>query len=90
MPNHRSALKRLRQSEKRRLRNRAVKSAIKTAIKKVRTAIEEGNAEEARARLGVAVRLLDRAVTKGVLHRNNASRRISRLTLAVNSISQPK
>ncbi len=90
MPNHRSALKRLRQSEKRRLRNKAVKSAIKTAIKKVRVAIEEGKPEEARALLGTAVRLLDRAVTKGVLHRNNASRRISRLTVAVNSISQGK
>ena len=90
MPNHRSALKRLRQSEKRRLRNRAAKSAIKTAIKKVRTAIDKGKAEEAKALLGAAVRLLDRAVTKGVLHRNNASRRISRLTVAVNSITQGK
>ncbi len=88
MPNHRSALKRLRQSEKRRLRNKAVKSAIKTAIKMVRVAIEEGKPEDASAHLGAVVRLLDRAVTKGVLHRNNASRRISRLTVAVNSISQ--
>ncbi len=88
MPNHRSALKRLRQSEKRRVRNKAVRSAIKTAIKRVRTAIEEGKPEEARAHLGAVVRLVDRAVTKGVLHRNNASRRISRLTVAVNSMLQ--
>ncbi len=87
MANHRSAIKRHKQSEKRRLRNQAIKSSIKTATKKVREAIKRGNAEEVRALLRDATVLLDKAVTKGVLHRNNASRRISRLTTAANSIS---
>lgn len=86
MANHKSALKRHRQSEKRRERNASVKSAIRTAVKKVRTSIDAANAEEAKTNLLEATRVLDGAVTKGVLHRNNASRRVSRLTTAVNSI----
>jgi len=83
---HRSAIKRHKQSEKRRLRNTAVKSEIKTAIKKVRQSVEGSDAEAAREALKRATRLLDRAVTKGVLHRNTASRKIARLTVRVNSI----
>jgi small subunit ribosomal protein S20 len=64
-----------------------VKSAVKTAVKKVRAAIGEGSVEEALKRLKDTTATLDKAVTKGVLHRNNASRKISRLTTAVNSIS---
>lgn len=87
MANHKSALKRLRQSEKRRLRNASVKSSIKTQVKKVRAG---GEAETVAEELKKAVSLLDRAVTKGVLHRNNASRRISRLTLAANASKETK
>lgn len=86
MARHRSAIKRHKQSEKRRLRNTAVKSEIKTAIKKVRQSVEGSDAEAAREALKRATRLLDRAVTKGVLHRNTASRKIARLTVRVNSI----
>lgn len=85
MANHKSAIKRHKQSEKRRLRNAAVKTAIKSQVKKVRSAVDSGDAGEADTQLKRAVTLLDRAVTKGVLHRNNASRRISRLTTAVNA-----
>ncbi|MCK4739616.1 MAG: 30S ribosomal protein S20 [Deltaproteobacteria bacterium] len=85
MANHKSAIKRLRQSEKRRLRNNSIKSAIKTAIKKVRTSISDGNSDEATLNLKKAASLLDAAVTKGVLHRNNASNKISRLTVATNN-----
>ncbi|MBI5237994.1 MAG: 30S ribosomal protein S20 [Deltaproteobacteria bacterium] len=84
MANHKSAIKRHRQSEKRRARNASVKSAVRTAIKKVDDAVKAGKAEEAKASLLTAVSELDRAAIKGVLHRNNASRRISRLTIAVN------
>jgi small subunit ribosomal protein S20 len=84
---HRSAIKRHRQSENRRLRNSSVKSEIKTAVKKVRESVKEGKEEEAMLSLKKTVSLLDRAVSKGVLHRRNASRRISRLTSAVNSIA---
>ncbi len=88
MANHKSALKRHRQSLKKHARNTAVKSAIKTAIKSVRKSFESGNAEEAGTNLKVATTLLDKAVTKGVLHKNNASRKISRLSTAANSLKQ--
>jgi small subunit ribosomal protein S20 len=84
---HRSAIKRHKQSEKKRLGNSSVKSSIKTAVKKVRESIKEEKEEDARLFLARTVSLLDRAVSKGVLHRRNASRRISRLTSAVNSIT---
>ncbi|MBE9531370.1 MAG: 30S ribosomal protein S20 [Proteobacteria bacterium] len=87
MANHKSALKRHRQSEKKRIRNTAVKSTIKTSIKGVRESINDNNAEEAALQLKKANTQLDKAVAKGVLHRNNASRKISRLTTAVNAIS---
>lgn len=87
MANHKSAIKRHKQSEKRRLNNSSTRSALKTAVKKVKEAIAGSNAKEAQAHLKNAISLLDRAVVKGTLHRNNASRRISRLTNAVNAIA---
>lgn len=88
MADHKSAIKRHKQSEKRRLRNNAVKSEIKTVVKKVRENIAAGNNDEATVNLKSATVLLDRAVSKGVLHRNNASRKISRLSSAVHSSSK--
>lgn len=83
MANHKSALKRHRQSEKRKLRNNARKSAIKTAVKKLQSAVTEGKAaEDIQGLLKKATVLLDKAVTKGTLHRNNASRKISRISKA--------
>ena len=87
MANHKSALKRHRQSEKKRIRNTAVKSTIKTSIKGIRESIKDGNTEEAALRLNKTSTQLDKAVSKGILHRNNASRKISRLTMAVSAIS---
>ncbi len=86
MAKNKSAIKRHKQSEKRRARNAPVKTALKTAIKKTRDSVESANTEEAKNSLKTTVVLLDRAVTKRVLHRNSASRRISRLTNAVNSM----
>lgn len=80
-----SALKRLRQSQKRAQRNRAVKSAVRTQIKKVLELIEAKKQEEVRKEFARAVKLLDKAVAKGVLHRNNAARRKSRLAARVNA-----
>lgn len=85
MANHPSAIKRHKQSEKARLRNVAVKSNLKTAVKKVKDAVASGKADEAKTGLKAAVAFLDNAVSKGVLHRNNASRKVSRLTRAVNA-----
>jgi small subunit ribosomal protein S20 len=84
LANHASAIKRHKQSEKRRLRNATVKSSLRTAVKKVTEAVTAGKADEAKTNLQKAVSELDRAVTKGVLHRNNASRKISRLTKKLN------
>lgn len=84
MANHASAIKRHKQSEKRRLRNAAVKSSLKTVVKKVKEAAAAGKADEAKTNLQKAVSEIDRAVSKGVLHRNNASRKISRLTKQLN------
>jgi len=87
LANHKSALKRHRQSEKRRIRNSAIRSTVRGAIKKTRQAISGLKAEEAAASLATATRLLDKAVSKGVLHRNNAARKISRLTRQVNALT---
>ncbi len=87
MATHKSAIKRHRQSLIRRERNNAVESTIKTATKKVQAAIESGNGEEAKQSLSTVTTLLDKAVSKSVFHRNNAARKISRLTKSVNAIA---
>lgn len=78
MPNHKSAEKRTRQIQKRRLRNRLVMGRMRSALKKARTAIEQ-KAPEADKLLKEAVVIIDKAVNKGVLRRNSGSRYISRL-----------
>jgi small subunit ribosomal protein S20 len=86
---HKSTIKRARQAEKRHLRNRAVLASVKNAMKKVMTAVEEKNTTEAAALLREATAALHKAVTKGVLKRNTASRRISRLATTVNALTAP-
>ncbi len=81
----RSAAKAHRQSIKRRLRNRAVKSETKSAVKRAGEAIAGGDFEAAREVVRTAIETLDRAAQKGVLHANNASRRKSRLLLKFNA-----
>ena len=78
MANTKSALKRMRQNEKRRTRNRTVRSRIRTAVKAARTAISESSADTRGAVLA-AIRALDKAVSKGVIHRNTAARKKSAL-----------
>ena len=90
MANHKSAIKRIRQNEKRRVRNQDVKTRIKSEVKRVRSAVKSGDAAAAEENLKEASRLLEKAVSKGVLHKNNASRRVSRLTTAVNSAKSSK
>jgi small subunit ribosomal protein S20 len=86
MANTRSALKRMRQSEKRRIRNIAVRTGVRTAVKTTRTALAGSQVEDARASLARAIQLLDKAVTKGVVHRNAAARKKSRLTRQLNAL----
>lgn len=83
MPNSKSAAKRNRQNEKRRVRNRLIATATRTAVKKVRTALDAGEVATATTLLPGAVRSLQRAANKGVLHANTASRKIGRLVKAV-------
>jgi len=87
---HKSTIKRARQAEKRQHRNRAVLSALKGAVRKVLTAVESKNAEEATTSLRLATSALSKAVSKGVLKRNTASRRISRLATRVNALTAPR
>ncbi len=84
---HKSTIRRARQSEKRRLLNRGTLSAVKNLVKKVETALDAKNADSAKASFREAVSALGKAVTKGVLKRNTASRRISRLALKVNALT---
>jgi small subunit ribosomal protein S20 len=81
-----SAMKRARQAVKRSLRNRSVLSSIKTVLKKVDEAVSSGNKEVAGKALLHAVKSLNKAASKGVIHKNTASRNISRLTKKVNAL----
>ena len=84
-----SAEKRNRQAQKRRTRNMAVRTGVKTAVKKVRDAIAKGDAAGARQVLQAAEKALGKAASKGVLHKNAASRKISRLAKAVAKTAKP-
>lgn len=79
MANLKSQIKRNRQNEKRRLRNRHYRGRARTFIKQARIEINEGNLEEAKSSTLAAIKALDKAAEKGVIHKNNASRRKSRL-----------
>jgi len=85
--NHKSAIKRHRQSLTARARNRMVKTRVKNVIKAVHEAVASKDPGKAQEALKAATSVLDKASTKGVLHWRNASRRISRLAQVVNSLS---
>jgi small subunit ribosomal protein S20 len=87
LANHKSAIKRAKQSEARRLRNRARKTRLKNIVKGVQEAIVANSPELAAERLKTAISVIDRTAGKGVIHKNNASRKISRLTKRVNSLA---
>lgn len=86
MATHKSALKRQRQNEQRRVRNVHVRSTLKTLVKKVRVAAESKDIEKAKTALAEAIPAIDKAKSKGVIHRNTASRKISRLTKLIASL----
>lgn len=88
MANHKSELKRARQNELRRERNRAVKTRTRGVVKNVRVAVEEGAAETAAEQLKQAASVIAKAAKKGVIHRNAAARKISRLAKLVNKMSK--
>ncbi|CUQ66391.1 30S ribosomal protein S20 [Candidatus Nitrospira inopinata] len=84
---HKSTIRRARQAERRRERNRATMNTVKTITKKVLAAVTDKKADDAASLLREAVSTIRKAASKGVLKRNTASRRISRLTLRVNALS---
>jgi small subunit ribosomal protein S20 len=86
MPHHKSAEKRLRQTEKRTVTNRARISRVRTFVKKVEAAIETGDRAAAQSALQLAQPELHRATTKGVLHKNTVARKLSRLATRINAL----
>ena len=86
MANHKSAIKKFRQDEVRRMRNKAYKTRVKTAVKKVDAALQEKNREAAEEAFQEAVSVLDRVASKGVIHKNKAARKKSRLAKKINAL----
>ena len=87
MANIKSAKKRILVARKKAERNKAIRSSVKTAIKKVDAAVAEKDLSAAQEALRNAISAIEKAETKGVYHKNNASRKVSRLSKAVNSIA---
>ncbi len=86
MANHKSAIKRNKQNIVRNTRNAHTRATLRTLVKKVRQAVTENNVETADAELIRTVPYIDKAATKGVIHKSTASRKIARLTKLVNTI----
>ena len=87
MANIKSSKKRIVVNQTKALRNKMIKSAVKTAVKKVDAAVAANDKELAKAELLNATSVIDKAATKGVYHKNTASRKISRMNLAVNKMA---
>ena len=87
MANIKSAKKRIKVIETKPMRNKAIKSKVKTVVKKVETAVAAGDKSLAQTNLKVAISELQKACSKGVYHKNTVARKVSRLTKAVNSIA---
>ena len=87
MANIKSAKKRILVTETKTARNKSIKSAVKTSIKKVEAAVANKNKEEAQTALTAAISTITKAANKGVYHKNNAARKVSRLTKLVNELA---
>ncbi|HJD37908.1 MULTISPECIES: 30S ribosomal protein S20 [unclassified Blautia] len=87
MANIKSAKKRILVNRTKAERNKSIRSAVKTSIKKVEAAVAAKDKEAAAAALKVAISTIDKAATKGVYHKNNAARKVSRLAKAVNTLA---
>ncbi len=87
MANHKSAVKRARQNDKRRIRNKAVRTRVKSVTKDLRLSAEGESKDVVLQKLNTTQSAIDIAAKKGVIHKNTAARKISRLTKLVNKIS---
>jgi len=86
LAHHKSALKRIKQNKKKNARNKHVRSTLKTVIKRVREAVEGKDLNAAKEALAAAIPVIDKTATKGVIHKTNAARNVSRLTKLVNTL----
>jgi small subunit ribosomal protein S20 len=86
LANHKSALKRARQNEGRRIRNKSYKTRVKKVVKEVRTAVANNSVDQAKERLVTAVSIIQKTASKGVIHKKKAARKISRLASQVNRL----
>jgi small subunit ribosomal protein S20 len=87
LANHKSAIKRARQNELQRLRNKGDRTKVKSIVKDLRSSVGEASGEETQVKLNAAQSIIDKASKKGVLHKRTAARKISRLTKLANSTS---
>jgi small subunit ribosomal protein S20 len=87
LANHKSAIKRARQNEIRRLRNKGTKTRIKSIVKDLRSSVGEASGEETKVKMNTVQSVIDKASKKGVIHKRTAARKISRLTKLANSAS---
>ena len=87
LANHPSALKRARQNEKRRLRNKSYKTRVKTTVKQLDSAVANKDQDQAAATLRQAVAIIQKTASRGVIHRRKAARRVSRLARRVNQLT---
>jgi len=88
LANIKSAIKRNKQNEKRRLRNRIFRGRARTFVRRAKTEIQEGNLSDAREATLQAISALDKAAEKGIIHKNNAARRKSRLMQHLNALEK--
>ena len=89
MASHPSAIKRAKQNERRRIRNLNLKTFVKSSIKRVRKAVEKNDVEAAQKALQKTIPLIQKARSKGALHKNTSARKVSRLSRAVNALKPP-
>ncbi len=90
MANHKSALKRARQNEVKRINNKGYKTRVKKAVKEVRTAISDNSVDQAKKSFVKTVSIVQKAASKGVIHKKQASRKISRLATQINQLTASK
>ncbi len=90
MANHKSALKRARQNEVKRINNKGYKTRVKKAVKEVRTALADNSVDQAKKSFVKTVSIVQKAASKGVIHRKQASRKISRLATQINQLTASK
>ncbi len=88
MANHKSALKRARQNEDRRMRNKSTKTRVKSVIKDIRAAAAQPSGQDLTADLNIAKSVIDKASKKGCIHPNTAARKISRMSKLLNSMAK--